>query len=104
MAEKLERLSGTVNVIRTGNNKQLEERVKGGEGTVLMKQLKTEIETFLQVEASLGIQRWSTLDASWQKLSWLLVTGTASAILLAGILILSFSGGSTAANCQCLSW
>ena len=33
------------------------------------------------------------LDTSWQRLSWLLVAGTAGAILLASILTLSFSGG-----------
>ena len=41
----------------------------------------------------LGTERRQRLDSSWQRLSWLLVAGTAAAILLAGILALSFSGG-----------
>ena len=48
---------------------------------------------FSQEEERLGAERRQVLDASWQRLSWLLVAGTAGAILLASILTLSFSGG-----------
>jgi hypothetical protein len=38
-------------------------------------------------------ERRDILEAAWQRLSWLLVSGTAAATLLASILILLFTGG-----------
>ena len=58
-----------------------------------MKQVRAEMGVFSQEEERLDAERRQILDTSWQKLSWLLVAGTAAAILLASILTLLFSGG-----------
>ena len=55
--------------------------------------MRAELDVFSHEEERLGGERQQTLDASWQRLSWLLVAGTATAILLASILTLLFSGG-----------
>ncbi len=92
-AQRMEHLSNLVRLVKTGNKKQAEEYVKAGTGADLMDQVRAEMETFSQEEERLGMARRQILDTSWQRLSWLLVAGTAAAILLASILTLLFSGG-----------
>jgi PAS domain S-box-containing protein len=64
-----------------------------GPGLQLMKQVRAELDELSRQEERLGAQRQQLLDASWQRLSWLLIAVTATAILLASILTLLFSGG-----------
>jgi two-component system sensor histidine kinase/response regulator len=92
-AQRMELLSQLVGLIKTGNKAQAEEEVKGRRGADLMNQIRTAMGVFLQEEGRLNAERRQILDTSWQRLSWLLVAGTAAAILLAGILTLLFSGG-----------
>jgi PAS domain S-box-containing protein len=92
-AEELSRLGVTVDLVRTGQKQQAEERIQIDNGAALMTRLREEMERFIGAEERLGAERWLVRDRAWQKLSWLLVAGTAAAILLASILTLSFSGG-----------
>ncbi len=91
--EKMERLSDTADLVRDGRKEEFDRRIKEGKGFTVMAKLRAEMEIFLREEERLSAARLQLLDASWQRLSWLLVAGTASAILVAGILMLSFSGG-----------
>jgi signal transduction histidine kinase len=92
-AQRMEQLSGTIGLMKAGYLRQAEEGIKGKTGLDLMKQVDTALGAFSQEEERLGAERRRNLDASWQKLSWLLVSGTAAAILLASMLTLLFSGG-----------
>jgi signal transduction histidine kinase len=92
-AQRMEQLSGTITLMKDGYLRQAEEGIKGKTGLDLMQQVDTALGGFSQEEARLGAERRRNLDGSWQKLSWLLVSGTAAAILLASILMLLFSGG-----------
>ncbi len=62
-------------------------------GPELIGQIREELGKLMLEEERLGAERRQNLEASWQQLSWLLVAGTAGAILLASILTLLFSGG-----------
>jgi two-component system, sensor histidine kinase and response regulator len=89
---RMDKLSEIVNLTRTGNRKQAEENVRSGAGSDLMNQIRAEMSVFLQEESRLDAQRRQMVQSSWEKLSWLLVAGTSSAILLASILTVLFSG------------
>lgn len=91
--QRLDRLSAQVRLVMTGNKKQAEEGVKTGTGADLMNQIRAEMGVFLREEGRLDAERRQIVDTSWERLSWLLVAGTAAAILLASILTLLFSGG-----------
>ena len=82
-----------IRLIRSGDEALAREQIKGENGPELMKQIRAEMGTFTQEEERLGAGRRQVLEMSWQRLSWLLVAGTAAAILLASILTLLFSGG-----------
>ena len=92
-SERMDHLSRVVQLVETDQKKQAEEEVRGGTGRALMQQVRTEMDTFSREEERLDAERRQSLDASWQALSWLLVAGTAAAILMASILSLLFSGG-----------
>jgi two-component system, sensor histidine kinase and response regulator len=91
--ERMYHLSDTVEFVKTGNKKQAEEKIKEGSGTALMAQIRADVGEFTQEEDRLDAEGRQILEASWQRLSWLLVAGLAAAILLAAILTLLFSGG-----------
>jgi PAS domain S-box-containing protein len=91
--EKLSRLASTVELISLDRKEEAEEKIKTGYGSAVMTRLRAEMEIFIQREENLATDRRQILDAAWQRLSWLLVSGTAGAILLAGILTLLFSAG-----------
>jgi PAS domain S-box-containing protein len=86
-------LSEIVRLVRIGDPQAAADRIKEGAGTDLMKQIRADMAVFSMEEARLAAERRQRLDALWQRLNWLLVTGTATAILLAGMLTLLFSGG-----------
>ena len=92
-AQRMDRLSELVRLMKAGNRQQAEEEVTRGSGADLMKRVRAEVGTFSQEEERLDTEARQILGRSWQRLSWLLVAGTAAAILLASILILLFSGG-----------
>jgi PAS domain S-box-containing protein len=98
--QRTNQLSEIVRLIKSGtarlpyvDKKLAEEDMNGGAAADMMKPLRSEMDTFLQEEERLGVERRHVLRMSWQRLSWLLVAGTASAILLATVLTLSFSKG-----------
>ena len=91
--QRMDHLAHLVLLIKTGNKKEAEEGVKGRNGADLMNQIRTEMGVFLQEEFRLDAERRQLLHTSWEKLSWMLVAGTAAAILLASILTLLFNGG-----------
>jgi PAS domain S-box-containing protein len=91
-AERVDYLNRNVEFIKAGHRDQVEQVVKGMKGTNQMQQVRDEVGLFSQEEDRLEAERHQVLDSSWQKLSWLLVAGTAAAILLASILTLLFSG------------
>ena len=91
--QRMDRLSQLVRLVRIDDRQQAEEEIKLGPGADLMKQLRAEMGSFSKEEERLDLERRKILSASWQRLSWLLVAGTAAAILLASILTLVFSGG-----------
>jgi CHASE3 domain sensor protein len=91
--ERIDHLSRIVGLIKTGNKQQAEEDIKARNGDELIKRVRAEMAVFLQEESRLDTERRQTLNTSWQELSWLLVAGTAAAIMLASILSLLFSGG-----------
>jgi two-component system, sensor histidine kinase and response regulator len=90
--KRVDHLAQLVYQVKTNHRDQAEEGVKSRRGADLMDQIRTEMGVFLQEEGGLSAERVQILNASWQKLSWLLVAGTAAAILLACILTLLFSG------------
>jgi PAS domain S-box-containing protein len=92
-AQRMDRLFQLVRLIKGGDKEQAEAELKKGSGSALMKRLTAELGTFSQEEERLAAERRRTLDASWRNLSWLLVSGTAAAILLASMLTLLFSAG-----------
>ena len=92
-AQRMDHLLKIVRLMKTGEKKPAEEAIKGGVGTALMKLVRAEMGAFSQEEERLGAQRRLVLNRAWQRLSWLLVSGTTAAILLASILTLSFSWG-----------
>ncbi|MEP6915326.1 MAG: response regulator [Acidobacteriota bacterium] len=61
-------------------------------GPEVMNRIRAEVSALSLEEMRLNAERQHTLDVSWQRLSWLLVAGTAAAILLASMLTLLFSG------------
>ncbi|MEP6913166.1 MAG: PAS domain S-box protein, partial [bacterium] len=91
-AQRVDHLARIVRLMKTDNKDEAEKEIKGGKGAELMRQIRLEMGAFLQEEDRLSAQRRQILNTSWQKLSWLLVGGTAAAILLASILTLVFSG------------
>jgi signal transduction histidine kinase/DNA-binding response OmpR family regulator len=93
IAERTRRFSEIVRLVKDGNKTPAQEDIAGETGPNLMAQIRAAIGVFSQEEARLEAERRLTLDLAWQRLSWLLVAGTAGAILLASILMLSFSGG-----------
>jgi PAS domain S-box-containing protein len=90
---RMDYFSQVVEVIRKGDPFQLALLNQSRNGVELMKVVQAEIASFVLEEERVGAERRRRLDASWQRLSWLLVAGTAAALLLACILTLSFSGG-----------
>jgi two-component system sensor histidine kinase/response regulator len=92
-AQRIDYLSNIVRLIETRDKNQAEAEIKGARGVELMKQVSEEIEWFSQEEDRLDADARQILDTSWQKLSWLLVAGTAGALLLASILTVLFSEG-----------
>jgi CHASE3 domain sensor protein len=85
-------LSELIRLTKTGNRTQAEDEVKGGTGAALMTQIDAELRDFSQEEERLAAERGHLLETSWRRLTWLLVAGTAAAILLASMLTLLFSG------------
>ncbi|HXI92318.1 MAG TPA: PAS domain S-box protein, partial [Blastocatellia bacterium] len=92
-ALRMEQVSHLVRLIKAGDKKQCEELVKGGTGVAVMNQIREEVGKFSQEEGRLNAEARQILETSWQRLSWLLVSGTAASVLLASILTLLFSGG-----------
>ncbi|BCM25197.1 hypothetical protein ZMTM_14560 [Methyloradius palustris] len=90
--ERMDYLSYVIALIKTDNKKQIEREIVSRKGVDLMKKLRAEVASFSQEELRLGTARRQALETSWQRLSWLLVSGTTAAILLSSILALSFSG------------
>ena len=93
IAARTHRFSEIVRLVKSGNKTPAEEDIAGETGPSLMAQIRAELGVFSQEETRLEAKRRITLDTAWQRLSWLLVAGTAGGILLASILTLSFSGG-----------
>jgi PAS domain S-box-containing protein len=91
--ERLLLLTSLVDLVNTGHREEAENSVKSRTGAALMTALREEIRSLIDEEHRLGAEQRLVADESWQSLSWLLVAGTAAAILLASILTLSFSGG-----------
>jgi len=91
--QRMDYLRQLVDIVKTGNQKEAQEIIKVGKGTEIMKQVHVQVASFSQEEERLEAQGRKTLETSWQQFSWLLVAGTATAILLASILTLLFSGG-----------
>ncbi|HMJ25422.1 MAG TPA: PAS domain S-box protein, partial [Pyrinomonadaceae bacterium] len=91
-AQRTDQLSEVVRLMKDGNKAQAGDNIKTGIGAGLMKQIRAQMDLFSQEEERLGARRRQALNASWQTLGWLLVSGTAAAILLASMLTLSFSG------------
>jgi PAS domain S-box-containing protein len=94
-SQRTQRFTEILRLIKAGNRTPAQEDIKDETGPELMKQVRAEMKSFSQEEGRLGAERRQVLDTSWQRLSWLLVAGTAGAILLASILTLLFSGGIT---------
>ncbi|MEP7306990.1 MAG: response regulator [Acidobacteriota bacterium] len=87
------RLAETIRLVHSGQQQAAADRVKEGTGTALMRQVRAEMAAFSQEELRLGNERRRALDALRQRVNWLLIAGTAAAILLASILTLSFGAG-----------
>ncbi|MEP7341492.1 MAG: PAS domain S-box protein [Acidobacteriota bacterium] len=92
-AQRAQRFAEIFRLIKSGNKTPAQEDIKRETGPELMKQVSAEMGVFLQEEERLRAERQQILDTSWKKLSWLLVAGTAAAILLASILTLLFGVG-----------
>jgi two-component system sensor histidine kinase/response regulator len=92
-AERSRRLADIFRLLERGDTTPAQEDIKGETGPELMNQVRAELTVLSQEEERLGAERRQVLEMSWQRLSWLLVAGTAGAILLASILTLSFSVG-----------
>jgi PAS domain S-box-containing protein len=92
-SQRIDHLRLNVGFITTGNGYKAEEILKGMQGADPMDQIRAEMGEFLREEDRLDAERRQGLDVLWQKLSWLLVAGTAGAILLTAIFTLLFSGG-----------
>jgi PAS domain S-box-containing protein len=95
-SQRMTLLSELVSDMKAGRRTEAENTIKSGTGFVLMTRLAAELATFSLEEERLAAERRRILDRTWQRLSWLLVSGTAAAILLACILILMFSSGISA--------
>jgi two-component system, sensor histidine kinase and response regulator len=91
-AQRMNYLRRTADFIKANHKEQAEQIIKGMKGADLMLQVRVEVGIFSQEEDRLDAERRQVLNSSWQKLSWLLVAGTAAAILLESTLILLFSG------------
>ena len=95
-SQRMALLSELVSDMKAGRKTRAEEAIKSGKGFALMTQLAAELALFSREEERLDAERRLILDRTWQRQSWLLVSGTAAAILLASILILMFSTGISA--------
>jgi signal transduction histidine kinase/CheY-like chemotaxis protein len=91
--ERTRRFADIVRLVKNGNRTPAREELAGETGPALMTRIREELAVFSEEETRLGVERRQAEDRAWQRLSWLLVAGTAGAILLASILTLSFSGG-----------
>ena len=80
-----------VALIEAGDRIQVLDSIRRATGPDTMAAVRTELLAFGEEEAGLGASRRAALDVAWQRLSWLLVAGTAGAILLSCMLALSFS-------------
>ena|GEM_PF-555281 len=92
-AERVDTYGRIVALVRTQRKQEAEDLIKTGRGTEAMHRIGIELDGFKGEEARLSVARQQTLRDSWQRLDWLLVSGTGTAILLSGILTLVFSGG-----------
>jgi PAS domain S-box-containing protein len=92
-ASRLAHLSDVVRIVRGADESLIEETTKDMSGVQTMEHLVAEMALFSQAQERLVDERQLSLDTSWRKLSWLLASGVASAILLAGLLVLLFSVG-----------
>jgi PAS domain S-box-containing protein len=92
-AQRLERLSLVVQLAKQGDRPGAGLDVKSGAGTAIMNLLRLQLDTFRQQEERLAADRQLLLDQSWQRLSWLLVSGTAIAVVMGVVLTMLFSGG-----------
>jgi PAS domain S-box-containing protein len=90
--QRMDNLGQVVRLVKTGERAEAEKIIKGGRGADLMEQVRAEVVIFSQEEDRLDSKGRLILDTSWQRISWLMVAGTAAAILLASILSLLFSG------------
>lgn len=82
-----------VDLVRAGQTRQATAIIQGMKGPDLTEQIHAEMRVFLQEEDRLSGERRQVLARLWQQLSWLLVAGTAAAVLLASTLIILFSSG-----------
>ena len=92
-AERARRFTEIIRLVKSGNQRPVQADIAGETGPGLMTRIRAELAVFSREEAQLDVDRRLAEDLAWQRLSWLLVAGTAGAILLASILTLSFSGG-----------
>ena len=92
-AQRMRRFGEIFALIRNGRSPPVPADIAGATGAELMTAIHAEMDLFLGEEHHLENDRRTLLETSWQRLSWLLVAGTSGAILLAGLLTLSFSRG-----------
>ena len=90
--ERMDYLTEIIRVLHSNDLHQIEEAIKVRQGVAIMEQIRAEMSIFLLEEGRLSEVRRHALDTSWHRLSWLLVSGTSAAILLASFFTLSFSG------------
>ncbi len=93
MAQRVEDFRQIALLAKTGKANAINNLAETGRGSEPVRQINAELDAFSLEEARLAVVRQQVLSASWQRLDWLLVSGTATAILLSGILMLVFSGG-----------
>jgi PAS domain S-box-containing protein len=89
---RTQRFEEIFRLIRAGNRTSAQADIQEENGLAFMQQLLAETTAFDNEERRLAAERQQNLESSWQRLSWLLSSGAAAGILLAGILALMFSG------------
>jgi two-component system sensor histidine kinase/response regulator len=92
-AARMAQLAMVVAAVASGDQATVANAVRNRIGNTPMQELRAALTIFSSEEERLGTERQHILDASWQRLSWMLIAGTATAILLASILTLLFSSG-----------
>lgn len=91
-AEKMEFLKAAEQFMRAGARDKAVEKIKSGEGLLIMNDFRRIREEFLKEEQRLDTERYEAVQNSWQRFNWLLVAGSAIDLFLAVILAILFSG------------